>query len=337
MVAATRNRSAFPRPASARTVVHMTDTDRAVAPTAEQIEQFIGGYAAGFGATMRSPVWHSPAEAGLDFQEITFPSQDGVPLEGWYIPAPGSDKLIIANHPLWFSRSGLPAHLEPWKSMWAPTGNDNEVDFIPDYKILHDAGYHVLAYDLRNLGASGAANGGVISAGVYEARDVLGALAYVRSRADLNSVTIGLFSRCMGANATMFAMRAEPAAFEGVRALVAPQPLSPRVTMEQSLAAAGIPARYIDELEQRIRVHTGFWLDDMSPVEPARHVNVPTLLYQVHDDVLTRTDDVQAVYDNIPVEKDLFWIEGSTRRWDGYRYFAQRPERVLDWFDRHLR
>jgi len=314
----------------------MTDTHMTVAATADPTEQFIGGYAAAFGATLRSPVWHSPAEAGLDFHEITFPSRDGVPLEGWYIPAPGSNKLIIANHPLWFSRSGLPAHLEPWKSIWASTGNDNEVDFIPDYQILHDAGYHVLAYDLRNLGESGAANGGVISAGVYEARDVLGSLTYVRSRTDLSTMTLGLFSRCVGANATMFAMRAEPAAFDNVRALVAPQPLSPRVTIEQSLAAAGIPARYIDKLEQQVRLHTGFRLDDMSPVEPARSVNVPTLLYQVRDDLLTRPDDVQAIYDNIPVEKDLFWIEGSTRRWDGYRHFAQNPERILDWFDRHM-
>jgi hypothetical protein len=336
MVTVTMNRSAFSPSAPARKVVPMTDTETAAAATAEQIEQFIRVYAAGFGATLRSPVWHSPAEAGLDFHEITFPSQDGVPLEGWYIPASGSDKLIIANHPLWFSRSGLPAHIEPWKSMWAPTGNDNEVDFIPDYKILHDAGYHVLAYDLRNLGASGAANGGVISAGVYEARDVLGSLAYVRSRRDLAHMTIGLFSRCMGANATMFAMRAAPAAFDGVRAMVAPQPLSPRVTMEQSLVAAGIPAHHIDELEQQIRRHNGFRLDDMSPVQPARSVNVPTLLYQVRDDVLTRPDDVQAVYDNITVEKDLFWIEDSTRRWDGYRYFAQNPGRILDWFDRHM-
>ena len=46
-----------------------------------------------------------------------------------------------------FSRSGMPTHLEPWHSEWAASGNGFEVNFIPDYKILHDAGYHVLAYD----------------------------------------------------------------------------------------------------------------------------------------------------------------------------------------------
>ena len=63
---------------------------------------------------------------------------------------------------------------------------------MPDYKILHDAGYNVLVYDFRNYGLSGAANGGVMSCGVLEARDVIGSLAYVRGRTDLRDMAIGL-------------------------------------------------------------------------------------------------------------------------------------------------
>jgi hypothetical protein len=48
-----------------------------------------------------------------------------------------------------------------WRSINGETGNDIEVDLVPDIAILHEAGYHVLAYDLRNLGLSGDANGGV--------------------------------------------------------------------------------------------------------------------------------------------------------------------------------
>lgn len=58
-------------------------------------------------------------------------------------------------------------------------------------------------YDFRNFGHSGAANGGIITAGIFEARDVIGSLNYVRIRKDLREMTIGLFSRCMGCNATM--------------------------------------------------------------------------------------------------------------------------------------
>jgi len=85
-------------------------------------------------------------------------------------------------------------------------------------------------------------------------------------------------------------------------------------------------------------MHNSLRLDDMSPVPWAKNVMIPTLLYQVRDDVLTRPDDVQAMYDNIPVaEKKLFWIEGSTRRWDGYTYFQKDPSQMLDWFGTYLK
>ena len=57
----------------------------------------------------------------------------------------------------------------------------------------------------------------------------------------------------------------------------------------------------------------------MSPIPYAKNVNVPTFIVQVHDDALTKPSDVQQIFDNVPVnDKKLFWIEGSTRRWDGY-------------------
>ena len=167
-------------------------------PTDDQIDRILDATADAFVHQLRSPIMHTPSEQNLAYEEVTFPSLDGVPLEGWFIPAGGSEKLIIANHPMGFSRSGIPAHLEPWRSIWSSSGNAFEVNFIPDYKLLHDAGYNVLAYDLRNFGLSGAANGGIASSGIFESRDVLGSLRYVRDRRDTRDMTIGLFSRCLG-------------------------------------------------------------------------------------------------------------------------------------------
>jgi hypothetical protein len=73
------------------------------------------------------------------------------------------------------------------------------VDLVPDYKVLHDAGYNVLTYDLRNHGFSSAANRGVITHGFTEGSDVVGSLRYARTRTDTREMTVGLFSRCMGA------------------------------------------------------------------------------------------------------------------------------------------
>jgi uncharacterized protein len=104
--------------------------------TAEQIDHILETMAEAFAQQLRSPIMHSPSEQGLDYEDVTFPALDGVPLEGWFIPAAGSDKLIIANHPMGFSRSGIPTHLEPWRSVWISSGNDFEVNLVPDYKIL---------------------------------------------------------------------------------------------------------------------------------------------------------------------------------------------------------
>ena len=114
-----------------------------------------------------------------------------------------------------------------------------------DYRILHDAGYNVLAYDLRNFGHSGSANGGIASSGIFEARDVLGSLKYVRSRDDTRHMAVGLFSRCLGCSATFRAMADDREAFKNVRCLVGPQPVTMKIIVERRLVLMGVPASRI--------------------------------------------------------------------------------------------
>lgn len=60
----------------------------------------------------------------------------------------------------------------------------------------------------------------------------------------------------------------------------------------------------------------------------------PQLVAQVHHDSITRPEDVQSIYDAISIEeKKLVWIEGITRRFDGYNYFGAHPEVAIDWFN----
>ena len=99
-----------------------TTLAQAPAPADEQIDRMLDAIADSFVRQLRSPILHAPSEQKLAFDEITFPALDGVPIEGWFIPADGSAKLIIANHPMGFSRSGIPAHLEPWRSIWSSSG-----------------------------------------------------------------------------------------------------------------------------------------------------------------------------------------------------------------------
>ena len=301
----------------------------------EEIARTLKSIAERWGHTQRSPLLKNPGDHGLEYEDVVFPSQDGIPLEAWFIPCPGSKRLVIANHPLGFNRWGCPSDVEPWRTFGQLGGNTFEVDYIEDYRILHDHGCNVLTYDERSFGTSAEGNGGLTSAGRYESRDVIGSLQYVRSRSDLRDMEVSLFSRCNGANATMFAMHSQPAYFDDVRCLIACQPLSVRPVMTRNLEARGLSDR-MDQLERECRLVVSLGFDEMSPVEWAKRVRTPTFLYQVHDDARTFPDDVQGMFDNLAGEKALHWIEGSTTRWDGYLEFQRRPQPMLDWLDRHM-
>ncbi|WP_110603208.1 alpha/beta hydrolase family protein [Salinicola lusitanus] len=302
----------------------------------DDITQTLKAMAKGWSQPGRSPVLRTPADEGLAFENVTFPSQDGVPLEAWYLPCPDSRRLVIVNHPLTFNRYGLASHLEPWRSFGAAGGNTFEVDYLADYRILHEAGYHVLTYDERNFGLSGSANGGLNSGGRFEARDVIGSLRYVRSRADLEGVTVGLFSRCNGANATLFAIHTEPREFDDVRCLVLCQPLSIGSVMRRELEMMNL-VDHLDALEREVQLAASCTFDQMSPNDWARSVHTPTFIYQVHDDLMTTPADVQATFDALPIDdKSLHWIHGTQARWDGYLEFQRRPGPMLDWLNRYM-
>lgn len=279
----------------------------------------------------RTPIMRTPAEYGLDYEDVFFQAVDGVAIEAWFIPAEGSDKLIVMNHPGTFNRYGFPGHLAPWSK-----ANDFEVNFIKIHKALHDAGYNVLAFDMRNHGTSAAANDGVMAYGMYEWRDTAGAMEYVKGHDKLKNMQVGWFSPCAGGNATMRAMTERPELFEEVKAFVCPQPCSASISMKQIAGFQGLQD-YMEELNLELLKQGGVPYDKCTPHPYAPNVKVPTFIIQVHDDPITQPIDVQTTYDLIPGdEKKLFWIQGTTRRFDGYNYFGDHPEQMLEWYDKYM-
>ncbi|MFO0698310.1 MAG: hypothetical protein U0236_03700 [Nitrospira sp.] len=143
-----------------------------------------------------------------------------MPLEGWYIPANGveSDKLAIFNHALPMCRAGFQGHFgEPWSNYDAV-----EIDFVIQMKHLTDAGYNVLAYDVRNNGRSGASNGGVSDIGRIEWRDCVGVKKYVDGHSRLSKMKVGLYSQCMGGNSQYEASKSGKPQAVGKKLLVTP-------------------------------------------------------------------------------------------------------------------
>ncbi|MBS9721978.1 hypothetical protein JYU29_14900 [Tianweitania sp. BSSL-BM11] len=149
-------------------------------------------------------------------------------------------------------------------------------------------------------------------------------------------MAVGLFSRCNGANANLYAVHTQPRFFDDVRCMVLCQPLSVGSVMKRTLEGMGLGER-LDQLDREIQLAASLTFNQMSPNLWARSVQTPTFVYQVHDDALTTPADVQATFDAIPIEdKALHWIRDTTKRWDGYLEFQRRPEPMIAWFDRHM-
>ncbi|NYJ08058.1 alpha/beta hydrolase family protein [Petropleomorpha daqingensis] len=294
-------------------------------------DSFVALWTTGTTGGRRAPVLRRPDEVGLAYEDVTFPSMDGVPLEGWFIPAVGSDRLVIHNHFLPGNRYGYPGHLPEFGGL-----GGFEVSFLPEYKALHDAGYNVLAYDLRNHGMSGQGNGGIAGIGLTEYRDVIGSLRYAAFRPDTKGMKKVLLSVCLGADSTAVAWDKHPEEFSEIQAMVMLQPVSGRYIVEEFVKGVGMEDGY-EKFDKAVHERTGFHLEEQSPLLHVAAVTVPTLVAQVRDDTMTRPQDVQDIYDAIPVEdKHLYWIEGTDKRFEGYNFFGTHPELPIDWFDKHL-
>jgi hypothetical protein len=67
---------------------------------------------------------------------------------------------------------------------------------------------------------------------------------------------------------------------------------------------------------------------------------MPVLMVEVLKDSWTRNpEDAQKTFDLLASkDKGSFWIDGTTRRFkDGYNHFGRNLEKVLAFFDKHMR
>lgn len=286
----------------------------------------------------RSILHKTPDDYGMqNWEDIFFPAADGVPLSGWYIPAAGgeSDKLIIYNHALPMSRAGFQGHLgEPFSNF------DNvEIDFVVQMKHLTDAGYNVLAYDIRNHGQSGAANNGMSGIGLLEWRDCVGVKNYVDSHPRLSKMKVGLFSQCMGGCSQYVAIDKRPELFENVLCLASPLVPSMEAIYQAFSELQGV-SQYLELLDLELVKAGGFTRAEMDPKLYTKNIKMPLLMWQVKEDAWTKNpEDAQATFDTIPsAEKELHWIEGTPHRFkDGYNYFGRTPEKVIAFFDKNMK
>ncbi len=280
----------------------------------------------------KAPVFDNPADYGLEYEDVTFTTDDGVELSGWLIKG-GTDKVIIQTHfGIQSSRSGFT--LKGKNPMTRLLWND-DIHFLKQAKYLQEAGYSVLMYDMRNHGKSDRGVSEWIQYGLDERKDVLAAVEYISGREEYQNAAIGLLSICMGAAATTFAygMEEKMRQHANVKVVVAIQPL----TYDHFVRVLGLPENMIARINAFNKEERGVDLTGDSFLSSAKHVTVPTLLVQNQNDPMTNMDMVKQYFEDLPEEKEMLWLDLKKKRGAAYDWLTKTPEPILRWFDAYVR
>jgi pimeloyl-ACP methyl ester carboxylesterase len=136
----------------------------------------------------------TPADGGLDYEDMSFTTSDGLTLRGWYLPSKNRAAVIL---------------LHPHAS--------NRIGMLDLAVLFARRGYGVLLFDLR---AHGESDGEVLPFGGDEAEDVVSAAAYLQTRADVDPEKIGAMGWSLGAQVAILGAARSAA----VRAVAADAP-----------------------------------------------------------------------------------------------------------------
>jgi len=280
----------------------------------------------------RQPIVRTPEEYGLTYEDVEFKSTDGLNIRGWFIAAESgiTDKLILLTHPMPMNRHGFLA-----KNQGFPPMFNTDVDLLKTIAALHNVGYPVLAFDLRNHGES---QSGITGNGLSEYQDVLGAVKYINDRDDLEVKEFGFVCFCMGAASAMTALSKGKDQLTKARFLVAIQPVTSSVFFRSYMKAVYTPLSLVlvPIVDKIAQWRGGYAFEEMAPGRFAQDIEIPTLYIQAKEDPWTDLDDIRSIYEMTPGAEDLWLIEGEMGRFDAYNYVGEHPERVLDFVVRNF-
>jgi fermentation-respiration switch protein FrsA (DUF1100 family) len=240
-----------------------------------------------FSAPNREPPERTPADAGLEYREVSFESADRVPLEAWWVPPAEGES----------SRAAVLVH------GWGSDKSDEHV--IETAPIYARAGYGVLLLDLRGNGGSG---GERRTLGYKETRDVQGALAWLDEEG-FEPGEVVLHGWSMG-GATV--VRSAPGT--GVAAVIEEAGYAdlPLLLRRQLPETTGLPSLFSPGVFLAAKLFLGFDPWAVQPSEDAarlREEGVPLFVIHSTDDEVVPFEHAE-LFESAYPEARLWKIEG---------------------------
>jgi len=147
-----------------------------------------------------------PKRYGLDYEEVSFHTSDGLTLRGWFIPAASSTRDSTGQEKMAWNPCGtiLVGHGYPF----------DKANILRHALFLHPR-FNLLLFDFRYFGES---DGAYTTAGLLETQDIQAAVEYVKRRNDVDAARIGAMGFSMSAVAFISTQHA------AIKAIVADSP-----------------------------------------------------------------------------------------------------------------
>ncbi|GAA0532576.1 alpha/beta hydrolase [Chitinophaga japonensis] len=219
-----------------------------------------------FGVRLSKSVVHAFPEA--PYETVHLKTQDGIPLEGWWIPAaqPAKGSVILLH--------GY---------------GSNKGAKLPEARYFRELGYNTFLLDFRAHGNSG---GYTCSIGYKEAEEVKLAYAHVRSR---TAGPLVLWGMSMGAAAIL---KAVPEYHLQPDKLILESPFATLTDAVKSrMRSVHLPPTPLAQLITFWGgVEQGFWAPGFQPVQYAPHIQMPVLLCWGKKDIRVMEHETRDIY-----------------------------------------
>ncbi len=217
-------------------------------------------------------VFPTPAEVGLPYEQIDFDAGDGNRLPGWFMPAENARAVVLFHHGALFNRSV----------------------YVNHFRLLHDLGCHVLAYEYQGFGES---------LTLARIETILGdadaALAHLRQRGDPGTEKIVLFGISMGTLPALAQAAAQPEGVVGV--------IVEGVVQQQFLSGFGYSLLGIVPSPENLTNLP----PELDPSANVPQITMPKLFIQSIEDAITPFVGAEILFNAAPEPKTLIQSFGT--------------------------
>jgi dipeptidyl aminopeptidase/acylaminoacyl peptidase len=226
-----------------------------------------------------------PAELGYPYEEVAFPTTDGLTLRGWFIPAgpPDGPAILYAPATARDQRSGL--------------------SLVPAF---HEAGYHVLLFSYRGHALSDGNRVG-FTYGDAESRDVDAAVHFLHEVKGVRRV--GVIGHSVGAASAILSAAHNPQ----IGAVVAVAPFNCVAELWHTSRPALMPPFVMDLTLELVGRRKGFATDEVCPLTVVHQI-APRPLLVIHgkDDRRITETQVRRLFAAAQAPKTLWLVDGAS-------------------------